>query len=85
VCANLLMDRVIESREGEVSYVRDVGVAGSNPVTPSIDFRGYFLIDSSEICIGSRENIGLGPRLGPTFEQIFLGGALPPLHMSPHA
>src|ERR1700674_1200248 len=33
------MDRVIESRESEVSCVRDVGVAGSNPVTPTIDFR----------------------------------------------
>jgi hypothetical protein len=34
-CASLLMDRVIQSPEGEVSYVRDVGIAGSNPVTPT--------------------------------------------------
>src|SRR6266851_4026985 len=36
------MDRVIQSREGTVSYVRDVGVAGSNPVTPTIDFNRIF-------------------------------------------
>jgi hypothetical protein len=33
-----LTDRAIQSREGEVSCVRDVGVAGSNPVTPTTDF-----------------------------------------------
>jgi hypothetical protein len=33
-----LTDRVIESRKGKVSCVRDVGVAGSNPVTPTTDF-----------------------------------------------
>src|SRR6267142_2304925 len=34
--SNLLAGRIAESRE--VGYVRDVGVAGSNPVTPTIDF-----------------------------------------------
>ena len=39
-CANLLTDRVVKSREA--SCVRDIGVAGSNPVTPTIDF-SFFL------------------------------------------
>ena len=37
-CANLLTDRVIQSRGRLMGYVRDVGVAGSNSVTPTIDF-----------------------------------------------
>jgi hypothetical protein len=35
--ANLLTDLLIESRAGGLGYVRDVGVAGSNPVTPTIE------------------------------------------------
>ncbi len=36
-CANLLTDQVIQSRSGPMGYVRDVGVEGSNPVTPTTD------------------------------------------------
>jgi hypothetical protein len=36
------MDRVIQSREGYVSCVRDAGVAGSNPVTLTTDFIRVF-------------------------------------------
>ena len=43
-CANLLKDRVIQSRGRTTGYVRDVGVAGSNPVTSTIDFTSIFLM-----------------------------------------
>jgi hypothetical protein len=42
-CANLLTDRVIQSRGRPMGYVRDVGVAGSNPVTPTIEMLMFFL------------------------------------------
>ena len=34
-CANLLGNQVIQSRGRLMRYVREVGVAGSNPVTPA--------------------------------------------------
>jgi hypothetical protein len=37
LCANLLKSQVIQSRGRPTGYVRDVGVAGSNPVTPTTD------------------------------------------------
>src|ERR1700729_771638 len=43
-CANLLTDRVIQSLGRPMGYVRDVGVAGSNPVTPTIDFLREVLV-----------------------------------------
>jgi hypothetical protein len=36
----LIDDRALESRK--VSYVRDVGVAGPNPGTPTVDFKDIF-------------------------------------------
>jgi hypothetical protein len=56
--ANLLTDLLIESRTDGFVYVRDVGVAGSNPVTPTIDFKDLF---RSTIRLGSSLNPPWGP------------------------
>ena len=58
----MLTDRAIESREGEVGYVRDVGVAGSNPVTPTIDFLDISL---KALSLGSMLRCRLGSSWGP--------------------
>jgi hypothetical protein len=45
-----------------IHYVRDVGVAGSNPVTPTIDFIDIFIkLD----LVGSRLDQALGSNWGP--------------------
>jgi len=43
---------------------RDVGVAGSNPVTPTIDFQSIFFTDHLFRCRG---NLQLGVNLGVSF------------------
>src|SRR5260370_37209049 len=69
LCAKLLTDRVIQSREGKVSYVRDVGAAGSNPFTQTIVFASHFsrIIDRSPLL--SRHAFSL-PSLFPSLRQL---------------
>jgi hypothetical protein len=43
-------------------YIRDVGVAGSNPVTPTIEFAEIF---ERRVESGSRLATGLGSNWGP--------------------
>jgi hypothetical protein len=44
------------------NFVRDVGVAGSNPVTPTIDFHSFFV---SSYAVGSTLGQRLGSKWGP--------------------
>ena len=55
--ANLLTDLLIESCAGGFVYVRDVGVAGSNPVTPTIDFISVFS-SLSPLGVGLQSKLG---------------------------
>jgi hypothetical protein len=64
-CTNLLVDRVIQSRGRPMGYVQDVGVAGSNPVTPTTDFLRVF---APVLAHGSRY-------LGSRFQKRFLFSA----------
>ena len=48
--------------------VRDVGVAGSNPVIPTNDFPKYFLIGCA---LGSRLIVRLGSNWGPLNQRTF--------------
>ena len=47
-------------------YVRDVGVAGSNPVTPTIDFPHFF---SHRDALGASLKSMLGVSLGVSFDR----------------
>jgi hypothetical protein len=49
------------------SGVRDVGVAGSNPVTPTTDFLTYFILDGGCFCHLVPGQKLFGPRFGPNF------------------
>jgi hypothetical protein len=65
-CANLLTDRVIQSRGRPTGYVRDVGVAGSNPVTQTTDFIRVFLTQGVR---GSRSAVLTVPKTVPVSAQ----------------
>jgi hypothetical protein len=64
LCANLLIDGVISHVLRALRCVRDVGVAGSNPVTPTIDFRVF----SPPPAYGSRPPEGRGSKNGSCFD-----------------
>ena len=56
-------------RKSEMHYVRDVGVAGSNPVTPTIEFVGVFRVTSP---LGSRLNRPPGSKWGPVLNGLHM-------------
>jgi hypothetical protein len=65
------------------SGVRDVGVAGSNPVTPTIDFPAFFPLRGLQNAHWVTAFRALGNRLGNNFPPFALRKVAPPFKPNP--
>jgi hypothetical protein len=68
---------------GPIYYIRDVGVAGSNPVTPTIDFSALLQPREPQIAHWVTTFRALGNRLGNNFPPFASRKVAPPFDPNP--